>query len=896
MAHKPKKLIIIDGHSNVFKAYHAIRDTLTNSKGEPTSAIYGFANMFFRLMKKLDFEHVVVVFDPPGDSFRKEDYQEYKANRPPTPPDLIEQDKKIRVMLEHMKVPTIEIDKYEADDVMASLAVKAKEDGEALICSSDKDMLQIVQPGIMVYREHLQKTELLDEKGVFEKLGVQPNQVAAYLGLMGDKADNIPGVPGVGKKGAAKLLTEFGDLDGILENATNVKGKKLSENLQTYADDARLSLQLATLKTDLIENFNWEDYKWSYQPSNELREFFQEMDFNNFIAEMGGADVAERVVDYSIVDTKAKFDKALKEIEKAELLAIDTETSGLDPFYAELVGISISWKKDQAIYIPLGHHEGSKQLSKEEVLKGLGPFLSSKHSKTWIAHNWLFDWKILKAYGFDDISVGGDTLLEGYLINPDSTGSLRLKDLSLSKLGIKMTEISELIGENDDLVTMSSVSIEDTANYAAQDADCTKQLHEKLYREIEKGELNYVYHSIEVPLIEVLASMELEGVRIDKEHFKKLSIEADEELQNLTDKIYEIAGRKFKINSPKQVGEVLFNEIGLTPTKKGKSGSYSTDVSVLEALKSEHPLPEALLEYRQIDKLRSTYIEPLPNLVHAKTGRVHTSYQQAVTATGRLSSSNPNLQNIPVRTEHGRKIREGFVPRNKDWLFVAADYSQIELRILAHLSGDKTLLEAFNSGADIHTLAASRIFKISENEVSKEMRNQAKAINFGIIYGMSDYRLARDQGISRTEAKSFIEEYFTVYSGVKDFIESTKETVKKTGFVRTLTGRRRFIPNINARNFNQRSMAERIAVNTPIQGTSADMIKLAMIKVHQRLQSEKLKAKMVLQVHDELIFDAPIEEKEQVSLLVKEEMLSALPLDVPLEVDVSTGENWAVAK
>lgn len=901
MAAEKRRLVLIDGHSTVHKSYHAIRETLTNSRGEPTSAIYLFLNSFMKLHRELGFTHVLVAFDPPGPSFRKGVFDAYKANRPPAPEDLIRQDRRIREMLALMGVPMLEVPGFEADDVIADRALRAVESGgEALVCSVDKDLLQIVRPGIVIYRDHLSKIERLDEAGVVGKLGVRPGQVPAYLGLVGDTADNIPGVPGVGKKTAATLLAEHGDMEGILAAAASMKKKKLSENLQSHAEAARLSESLATLNTSCVDvPFSWDDFAWEYRPTADLRRFLQEMEFHSFVRDMGGETVAERTTEYLTVRTKKALADVAARIAKAGVAAIDTETTSLDTFEAALVGISLSWAPNHAAYIPVGHREEGAQLTVEELRAALDP-LFTEGKVAWAAHNWNYDYKILRNAGFAvEGLTAGDSMIAAYLLQPDRSGSLRLKELALSHLGIKMTEIDELPTGGDDLFdgegegTMASVPVVEAASYACQDADATFQLHAKYAAEMEPAGLERVYREVELPLIPVLARMETEGVRLDRAHFRALAADAEKRLQEMTREIHDLAGEVFNINSPKQVGEILFTKLGLEPTKKGKSGAYSTDVGVLESLHEKHPLPARLLEYRAVEKLKNTYIDPLPGMVHFRTGRLHTSFNQTVAATGRLSSSNPNLQNIPVRTEEGRLIRKGFVPRQEGWKLLAADYSQVELRILAQLSGDPALCEAFRSGGDIHALTASRVFATPLEEVSPTQRSQAKAINFGIIYGMSDFRLGKDLGIPRDKAREFIEEYFRVYGGVKDFIEATKEKARKEGFVRTLLGRRRFIPDITSRNFNTRSLAERIAVNTPIQGTSADMIKLAMIRVDRRIAAEGLRARMILQVHDELIFDTPAGEADRLSALVTGEMREALPLDIPLQVDVEVGDNWS---
>ncbi len=904
MSEPKKTLVLIDGHSNVHRAYHALGQALTNSRGEPTSAIYGFLNMFLRMRQSMPLEYVLVVFDAPGPTFRNDLYDQYKANRPPAPEDLIAQDRRIREMLGLMGVPIIQAeDRLEADDVLASLAFRAVEHGgEATVCSPDKDLLQVARPGVRIWRYLQSKEEWLDEEGVAAKLGVRPEQVPAYLGLVGDSSDNIPGVPSVGPKTAVQLLSEYGTLEAILAAAPDMKKKGLSQKLQEHAEAARLSEQLATLRTDALPDFDWERYRWSFNFTEELRDFLQEMEFRTTLAELGGPAehkpkaVAERTTEYRTLRTRAELKKAVAAMRKAGTASIDTETTGLDPFTAELVGVSISWDENQAVYLPVGHGVKEQQLALEDVRAELGPLLADPDFR-WVAHHWNFDYKILAESGLAaGVARGGDSLVAAYLLNPDRSGSLRLKDLALTHLNIRMTEISELIGDGDDMVTMAGVTIEDTARYACQDADATLQLHNVLAPRVAEAGMEKVYREVELPLTPVLAQMELEGVRLDREHFRKLSAEAEKELSRLTGEIHELAGRAFRINSPKQVAEVLFEDLGLPKQRKGKSGTYSTDVNVLEALRHMHPLPAKMLEYRQVEKLKNTYLDPLPRLVQSRTGRLHTSFNQTQAATGRLSSSNPNLQNIPVRTEAGRNVRRGFLPRRDGWVLLSADYSQIELRILAHLSGDGALREVFRSGGDIHTQTAAKVFGIGEKEVTSEMRAQAKAINFGIVYGMTEFRLARDLEIPRAKAEQFIKDYFAVYSGVKDYIEGAKQQAREKGYVTTLLGRRRHVPGIDARNANQRNLAERIAVNTPIQGASADMIKLAMIRLRERLDRENHGGKMILQVHDELIFDVPEGEVEKLRPVVEEEMRSALPLEVPVVVETAVGPNWADCK
>ncbi|MBI5154604.1 DNA polymerase I [Candidatus Poribacteria bacterium] len=885
-ATKPK-LYLLDGHSHLYKAYHAVSG-LSNSSGEPTGAVFGFLQIFQRIRRDYQPEHIAVVFDPPGPSFRGDLFPEYKANRPPQPEDLTVQVRTAHELLAAMRVPVFEVPNFEADDVIATLARWAVENGgEAVIVSVDKDLLQCVRPGITVLREHLGSIEMLDEAGVEAKLGVRPAQVAPYLGLLGDSADNIPGVPGVGKKRAAELLAEFGSLDAILAEATGKTKPKFWASLAENAEKARFSTQLATVRQDVPIGTSWDALRWKLEPSEQLRAIARRLEFRQLTEELGGDAVHERQTDYATILTREQLQAACSAIRAAGAAAIDTETTGLDPYASELVGISLSWRQHQAVYIPVG----GDHLPLADVRAGLDPVFREGGVK-WTAHNWRFDCKILSRAGFSVDSIEFDTMIASYLHNTDRSTNA-LKPLALEMLGIKMTTFQELTGGGGgDMITIDAVDLERASNYACLDADATFQLRARFAPALEEAGLRPLFDEVEMPLVPVLSRMELEGVRIDREYFAEILMSTESRLLALTREIHGMAGRVFNINSPQQLADVLFVHLNLNPGRKTTTG-FSTDAAVLEELAEKHPFPSRILEYRQLEKLRGTYIQPLPALVNPHTGRIHSSFHQTVAATGRLSSSEPNLQNIPVRTEDGRQIRRGFIPRQDGWRFLAADYSQIELRILAHLSGDEALREAFQSGQDIHALTASKVFNVPLEGVSKEMRSQSKAINFGIIYGMGAFRLSKDLGISQKAAEEFIANYFRVYGGVRRYLDETLENCRREGFVKTMRGRRRFIPDIKSSNHQARAQAERVAVNTPIQGSSADMIKLAMIAIDRRIRAEGLRSRMILQVHDELIFDAPEEELGLLEPLVREEMRRALPLAVPVQVDVETGLNWA---
>ncbi len=940
-----RRLVLIDGHANVFRAYHAIREALTNSRGEPTHATLGFINSFLRLRRQVDCSHVVFVFDAHAPSFRHVADENYKANRRETPADLLVQLQRIRQILAAMRVPMVESPGFEADDELATLAVRALEaGGRALICSVDKDILQVVRPGITVWREHLGKTEELDSDGVRARMGVPPEQIADYLALVGDSSDNIAGIPGVGPKTAVQLLEEYGSVAALVAAASSLpdKKKKLKENILAHGERCLRTLDMTRLRLDVPVEFSWERFAWKLEPTEELRRLLLELEFGRLLSELGlGATPAaaapaapkpatrkptvaegdtqtslfdepqaeeaaphqpqpaqpaaqERNADYRNCTDAAAVRAAADAIRKARIAAIDTETTGLDPFTSDLVGISLSWEHNQGVYIPLGHRDGAPQVSLEEARAILNP-LFAEPGIEWIAHHWKFDWRMLDAAGFAPPTATDDTMLSAWLLVPDraQAGTYGLKGLARDKLGVEMTTFAEVAGTGRD-ANIALVPAEVAGRYAAQDADMTLALHRWFAPKLEEAGLTSVLRDIEMPLAPVLCRMEREGVRIDREYFAQLSREVEADLASISAEIHSMAGREFNINSPRQVGEVLFEDLKLPAGKKVKSGGYSTDVTVLEELAKSHPLPARLLDYRRLEKLRGTYIDALPNSINRRTGRVHTYYGQTDAATGRLASNSPNLQNIPVRTRDGQRVRRGFTARQPGWKLVAADYSQIELRILAHMSGDAALAEAFRAGADIHALTASRVLGIPVAELTPAQRNQAKAINFGIIYGMGAFSLSRQLEIPRATAEQFIADYFRAYPGVKAFMEATRETAHQTGFVRTMTGRRRPIADINSPNQSIRNQAERIAINTPIQGTSADMIKLAMIRVDRRIAAEGLRARMILQVHDELIIDAPADEVERVKGVLTEEMAAALPLgEVPIRVDVEAGDNWS---
>ena len=897
-------LYLVDGHSHLYKAFYAIRG-LSTAKGMPTNAIYGFVQILHRLIESRRPDHLVVVFDAPGPSFRQGLYAKYKANRAAQPEDLSVQIPWVKRILAEMRLPVLELPGYEADDVIATLATQARDRGmDVWIVSSDKDLFQLVEPKLRVLRMEPDREVEIDADEVRRRMGVGPEQIPDLLGLMGDASDNIPGVPKVGEKTAAAVLQQFPTIEALYAHLDRLANPRFQRLLEGHRDEALLSKQLATVKRDLPLSIDVDELHGEEPNLEGLRAIYEELEFRRLIERLGppqkeaeagaaGAAVAraEQRVDYRALVDESELKEFVAAIKPGRWLALDTETSEVDPMRAELVGVSLSVEPHAAVYIPVGHRFlGSSQLPLERVRKLLNPVLTDPRiPKT--GQNLKYDLKILMRHGMSLEGIAFDTLLASYLLDPDRP-SHGLKAQARERLAINMTEIAELIGSGKKQGSMADVDIAAVAPYACADADVTLQLTHLLDGELKAKGLEELLKEIELPLMELLNRMEMTGVRIDRGHFAGLSTQLDSRLMAIAQEIYEIAGKAFNISSPRQVARILFEEQGLKPIRVGKTG-YSTDVAVLEQLARQgHPLPRKILDYRMLEKLKSTYVDTLPKMVNPQTGRIHTSYNQAVAATGRLSSSEPNLQNIPVRTPEGREIRRGFIPLQDGHVLMAADYSQIELRVLAHVTRDQALVEAFRAGQDIHRLTASRIFDCPPAEVTDDMRAQAKVVNFGIIYGMSAHGLAGQLEISRTQAQEFIEDYFKAYPGVKRWTQEIVATARENGYVTTLSSRRRTIANIASRNQNLRSAAERVAINTPIQGTAADLMKMAMIAVDRRLRELGAHAEMIMQVHDELIFDLPPSEVERVRKAVREEMEQAMELEVPLVADVKVGKNW----
>jgi DNA polymerase-1 len=889
MTDQPKRLFLIDGSSYIYRAYFAIRH-LSNSKGLATNAVYGFVNMLLKVAREQQPDHLAVVFDARGPTFRKELFPEYKANRAHMPEDLVPQVPIIKEVVRAFNMPAIEKEGFEADDIIATLAKKFAAEGlEVTVVTGDKDLMQIVSGRIRLLDTMKDKVSGLEE--VAERFGGPPEKVIEVQALAGDSSDNIPGVPGIGEKTAVKLIQEFGSVENLLANLDQVKGK-VQEKLREFGELARLSKKLVTLVDDMELDLDYDNFALGEPNRPALTALFKELEFHKLIQEFS-SDERATGEGYRAVLTEADLVELTAELEEAPRFAFDTETTGLDPTLADMVGLSFAVRPGEGWYVPLAHRYlgAPEQLGPGLVLERLRPLLTDA-GKGKIAQNAKFDLLVLRRAGIEVKGLAFDTMIASYLANPAAT-SHGMDALAADLLGYKTITYSEMTGSGKKQIGFAEVEVEKAVVYAAEDADITLRLAGKLEPMLGEAGQEKLFYEVEMPLVEVLADMEWSGVRIDPKFLGGLSKELETKLAALEKEIHQMAGGPFNIGSPKQLGEVLFERLKLTRGKKTKTG-WSTDVEVLTKLAEEQPVAARLLDYRSLAKLKSTYTDALPKLIHPQTGRLHTSFNQALTATGRLSSSEPNLQNIPIRTEEGGRIREAFIPAEGNVL-VSADYSQVELRILAHLAREVVLTESFEKGEDIHRRTASEIFGVFPEMVTAEMRRQAKTINFGIIYGMSDFGLAKALGIGRKEAQTFIDNYFARYPGVQVFMESKKEEARAKGYVTTLLGRRCAVAEIHSPNRNIRDYAERNAINYPIQGSAADIIKVAMVRIHERLKKEGLQAKMVLQVHDELVFDVPQAELETVRELVRAEMEGAVELDVPLVVDIGVGKNWREA-
>ena len=885
-----KTVYLIDGSAYFYRAYHAITP-LSTAGGLPTHAAYGFTNILLRVIREKSPEFLAVAFDAKGPNFRHEKYPEYKANRPPMPDDLAVQIPYIKKIVEAHNIHTMEKQGVEADDLIASAARKLKAAGYRIVLvSGDKDLLQLVGDDIILWDP--MKDSVMDPEGVKKKYNVAPEKLLDLFALMGDKSDNIPGVPGVGPKSAEKLINEFGSLENLYANLDSLKKSRMKENLEAHRQDAFLSRELIDLKEDLKISENIDDFRLPEPDIEKLKKLYTELEFTRLMkAEIPAAGVSQE--GFRLVQTEGDLAELAGLLKKGDCMVLDTETSDLDPLVADLVGLSVCVNADRAFYIPIGHRDEDGKLlpgqpAKKNVFKILRPFLENENLPK-LGHNLKFDYAIIREQG-EGLSLKGplwDTMIASYLLDPGRR-TFKLDDLCREILDLKMTTFSEVTKGDKRPEAFVYVPLEDARNYSCEDVHGACLLWEEFRPKLEKQELWQLFAELETPLLPILAEMELAGIRVDTDLLQELSREFGEKLAALEKEIYRLAGQEFNINSPRQLGEILFEKLKLPHGRKTKTG-YSTDVKVLEKL-SFHELPQAMLLHRNLSKLQYTYVDKLAGLVHPKTGRVHTSFNQTVTATGRLSSSNPNLQNIPVRTEEGQRIRQAFVPE-KGHVFVSGDYSQIDLRVLAHYSQDKALLEAFRSGQDIHNRTAAEIFFVSPMLITPQMRRVAKTINFGIVYGMSSFGLAAQLNVSRREAQTFIERYFKHYGGVQKFMEDIVKQARKDRYVTTLLNRIRYLPDINSSNRVSREFAERTAINTPIQGTAADIIKLAMIRVDRELKKSGFKARMLLQIHDELVFEVPNKEVQETEKLVKSCMESVMKLDVPLVVNIAVGKN-----
>ncbi|MCW8399200.1 DNA polymerase I [Legionella sp. PATHC038] len=889
-------LILIDGSSYFFRAFHAL-PPLTNSKGQPTGAIYGVANMIKRLIKDYQPEELAVVFDAKGKTFRDEWYPEYKAHRPPMPHDLSIQFEPLIQLLEAMGLPILIIDGVEADDVIGTLAKQATEQGIPVVISTgDKDMAQLVNEHITLINTMSNTT--MDIEGVQTKFGIKPEQVIDYLTLIGDTVDNVPGVTKCGPKTAVKWLTEYQNLDNLIQNADAIGGK-IGENLRASIPQLPLSKKLVTIKTDVELPLNWGELKPNPVNKEQLIELTRLFEFKNWLKELLGEEGSSSSnkpgissIPYEIITTNQQLDHLLNQLEQCQAFCIDTETTSIDIMLAEIVGISLAIEEGKAVYIPFTHTDGTAQLIREEVLTALKPVLENPQIKK-IGQNLKYDYAVLKNHGITLQGIRYDTMLESYVLN-SGAGRHDMDTLALKYLGHKAISYEEVAGKGAKQLRFDQVPVDKAAAYAAEDADITLQLHNKLFPSIPES-VQSVFNEIEMPLVTVLADMERLGVLIDSATLEQHGTRLKERIYALEQEALQLAGKPFNLNSPKQLQEILFDSHKLPVIAKTPTGQPSTAESVLQELAYDYRLAAVILEYRSLTKLVSTYIDALPKKINPQTHRVHTSYNQAVTATGRLSSSEPNLQNIPIRSEEGRLIRTAFIAPD-NCIILAADYSQIELRIMAHLSQDENLLKAFAQGWDIHAATASEIFQTPLEEVSSEQRRRAKAVNFGLIYGMSAFGLAKQIGVERQDAQYYIDTYFQRYPKVLEYMNRTRQQAHQLGYVETLFGRRLYLPEINTRNMVRQKAAERTAINAPMQGTAADIIKKAMISIAKWQNEQKNpSAKMIMQVHDELVFEVNKEAVEPCKKRVRELMEHAVILSVPLVVSIGTGTNWDAA-
>jgi DNA polymerase-1 len=919
-----KTLYIIDGHAHIYAAYYArMTQKLTSPSGEPTNATFIFTTALVGLIQRQKPDMLAVAMDSKAPTFRSDIYSEYKANRPPMPDDMPVQIDRIEQILNAMNIPVLRVDGFEADDIIGTLVRKAGAEGiDTYICAKDKDMLQLLDEHTNIY--DIKTGKVTNPKTMLSEMGISPHQFIDCLALQGDTSDNVPGIPGVGEFNAAKWIKQYGSLDNIYAHANELKGKR-ADSLREHKDLAYLSKKLVTIDCNAPLQIDYSDLALKKFNEAELTRLFTELGFSRLLTQLGltkdstSASSAEpsRILhdtysseqkrntqscpehgrrddirntkNYQLIDTPEKFDTFFTELKKQKLFALDTETTSVFAMRADLVGISFSWQSQKGFYLPLKAPLGSKHLDIKTVRKKLTPILADQNVKK-IGQNIKYDLLVLENKQMPVKGVYFDTMVASYCLDPARSHSLN--KMAADFLNYDCIPISALIGKGKNQLTFDMVDTTAACEYACEDADITYQLYIYLKDRLEKQPLlKKLFEEVEMPLVSVLATMEYNGVSLDTALLRKMSGEITEMIQTITEKIYEHAGSVFNIDSPKQLAEILFDRLNLTPIRLGKTGR-STDAAVLEQLSDQHPIIDLLLQYRTLSKLKNTYIDKLGLLINPRTNRLHASFNQTITATGRLSSSNPNLQNIPIRTELGRKIRAAFIPAKKTDCILSCDYSQIELRLLAHFSKDQALMAAFAADQDIHRFVASQIYDCPIEEVTSEMRSRCKAVNFGIIYGQGAFGLSRSIGISQTEAKKFIDDYFARYSSIRKFMDYCIEQAKQTGYAETILHRRRKIPNLNNKNAGKRSQAERLAVNTVIQGSAADLIKIAMIAIQKKIETEQLPVRLLLQIHDELVFELPMADANEDAKWIEKGMTGAIKLDVPLKVDITYGPTW----
>jgi DNA polymerase-1 len=891
-----KPLILVDGSSYLYRAFHAM-PALTNSKGFPTGAIYGMANMLRRLLSEYDPEHIAVVFDAKGKTFRDALYEHYKANRKAMPIELVQQIPSIHDIVQAMGLPILMVEGVEADDVIGTLAKElARENKPTLISTGDKDLAQLVDKNISLV--NTMTDSVLTPASVVEKFGIPPELIVDYLTLVGDSVDNIPGVPQVGPKTAVKWLQEYGSLDNIVKNADQIKGK-VGENLRASLHQLPLSKQLATIKVDVDLAINVEKLQRQSPDEEKLRELYQELEFRTWLNELLAKEppkaIEDKYKDYEIIYQQIDFDRWMVELNEAAFFSFDTETTSLDYMNAEIVGLSFAIHPGKAAYIPLAHDfpNAPKQLNRLSILQQLKPILENPNSKK-VGQNIKYDREVLANHDIQLRGIAYDTMLESYILNSSSLNH-NMDALALKYLAWRTITYTDIAGKGVKQLTFNQIPIDIAAKYAAEDADVTLRLHQALWPMLcKEAGLKSVFETIEMPLVSVLANIERNGVLIDPHKLAVQTEELEKRAFGLEENIFHLAGTQFNISSPKQLQEILFEKLKLPILQKTPTGQPSTADPVLQELALEYPLPKMIIEYRSLTKLITTYTKKLPTQINLKTGRIHTSYNQTGAATGRLSSSEPNLQNIPVRTQEGRRIRQAFVAP-KGYKIISADYSQIELRIMAHISEDPNLLKAFADNLDIHQATAAEILNIPLDQVSAEERRNAKAINFGLIYGMSAFGLAKQLGLGREAAQVYIDRYFARYPGVRNYMENTRLQAHDKGYVETLWGRRLYLPEINSSQMMHKKAAERAAINAPLQGSAADIIKRAMISLDGWLQDNTIDAKMIMQVHDELVFEVADSDVDKMLEAVQQQMMLAADLKVPLLVSIGVGDNWDAA-